>query len=139
MKKVFSIFSVLILFFAGLPVTISSHYCWGERVAAKISLSGIPASCGMENNENKCPFPWDQMTGNCCENRVRIAAIVNIFTTGYPVREDKNQDKVKPTLINSIDLSYSLFHHQLFYTDFNPPGDYSSSSVCLENICVLRI
>jgi hypothetical protein len=139
MKKVFSIVSVLIIILAGLQVTISRHYCGGEPVASRISLSGAPASCGMEDNENNCPLPWHQLTGNCCEDHVRIAGTVNIFTIPYVVGEDQNKDKVSLNLANEINLPETRVSFRQIYTGFNPPGIYFTSSVNLENICVLRI
>ena len=139
MNKVFSIISVLIIILAGLKVTVSSHYCGGEPVASKISLSGAPASCGMEDNDENCPLPWHQLTGNCCEDHVKIAGTVNIFTMPYPVREDRNQDKLNPPSANEINLPASCFSSRQLYTGFNPPGIFLTSSVSLENICVLRI
>jgi len=139
MKKVLSIISVLIIILAGLQVTVSSHYCGGEPVASKISLSGTLASCGMEDNEENCPLPWHQVTSDCCEDHVKIAGTVNVFTMPDFVREDQSQDKLNPTLANEINLPDSHFSSQQLYTGFDPPGIFFTSSVRLENICVLRI
>jgi len=76
MKKVLSIISVLIIILAGLQVTVSSHYCGGEPVASKISLSGTLASCGMEDNEENCPLPWHQVTSDCCETMLRFPELL---------------------------------------------------------------
>src|SRR4030042_6763515 len=139
MKKVLSIISFLIITLAGLQVTVSSHYCGGEPVASKISLSGTLASCGMEDNEENCPLPWHQLTSDCCEDHVKIAGTVNVFTMPDPVREDQNQDKLNPPLANEINLPDSRFPSQQLYTGFDPPGIFFTGSVSLENICVLRI
>jgi hypothetical protein len=137
MKKAFSIVFALTLLLSGLHVTISTHFCEGKIASHKISLSGKSASCGMEKDEDNCPFSLPQLSGSCCTDHVIIAGTSNIFTKTYPIRKYQNE-VIQPLTIRNNSQIPSV-SYQFLYTGYNPPGIFGSNSVSLENICILLI
>lgn len=67
MKKVFSIFAALLILFSGMQVTLSRHLCMGEFAAAKWSVDGTAASCGMTHQAGT-PSPFASFNPDCCHN-----------------------------------------------------------------------
>ncbi|MFZ0283138.1 MAG: hypothetical protein WAL29_15920, partial [Bacteroidales bacterium] len=67
MKRILSIPLVLLIAFSGISLKLATHYCGGNVVDTKVSLSGRHATCGMEhrgdfNNEVT-------LRSICCEDR----------------------------------------------------------------------
>ena len=137
MKKAFSIVFSVTLLFSGLHVTISTHFCSGKIANHKISLSGKPTSCGMEKDEDNCPFSLPQLSGACCTDHVIIAGISDIFTKTYTTREYQNEVIQPLTIRNNPRIP--PVSYQFLYTGYNPPGVSGPNSVSLENICIFLI
>jgi len=139
MKHIISISLSLLILFTGINVKIASHYCGGNFAAAKVSLTGKTASCGMEHQSNEKPAE-DTFARHCCDD---VIASVTISTNYVPssfcyitvTGQDVNntfitQDQltiVQPVIISAISGSK------------RPPGGFSPSDVKQQVICIFRI
>ncbi len=58
MRKLFGIMFSVMLLVPGIKISLDRHFCCGKLADVKISISGKPATCGME--EDNHPFPGSQ-------------------------------------------------------------------------------
>ena len=139
MKKGISIALSLLMVVTFLHVTISRHYCQGNLAASKISLSGAPASCGMEETEKDLPNTGTNIIPNCCDDVVTNYAFDNNYFPSFtfPIDSYHNDFKVFNILVG-LPVKSSAFIKSL-YTDESPPGELMSTSVDLSFICIFRI
>ncbi len=139
MKKFLSIsFSILILF-AGMQLTISTHYCGGKIAASKVSVSGDLASCGMEAPAKQCPYTGSHLGSNCCNTKVSVFAIDNNYPPSFSEFKQFSQHIVQVFIIPESFQLHSISALNLFCTNSSPPGSFQVSAVSLPDICVFRI
>ncbi|MCB8995498.1 MAG: hypothetical protein H6538_07815 [Bacteroidales bacterium] len=139
MKKVYSIFLVILILLGGMQLTFSAHYCGGKFAAAKISVSGEKASCGMEEAETTCPSATNQVKSHCCDDETAVYALDNNYSPSTSIAIDFSQNtlQVFHLPVRVLDPISSKFITLL--TDVSPPDDILTSAISLVDICVFRI
>lgn len=73
MKKVYSIFFLLVLLSSSIGVALGNHFCDGKLVKTSLMLGLTDMSCGMSESGTKCPLPHKYsnqqvLIDNCCDN-----------------------------------------------------------------------
>ncbi|MFN8240999.1 MAG: hypothetical protein U0X39_09630 [Bacteroidales bacterium] len=138
-KKVYSIFFLLLIFTAGVKFTVSMHYCGGHLVSSKLSILGNIATCGMENT---CQVPVSSTTNlanHCCENRIKIAGTVNPFEE--PAFNCNQPPAVEKTIFQAVTTIHIdepfLVHNRLAVN--SPPGCPLKDTSSREFTCSYRI
>jgi hypothetical protein len=139
MKHIIAIPLSLLILFTGINVKIASHYCGGNFAAAKVSLTGKTASCGMEHQSNEKPAEH-LFSRHCCDDVISSVSIsINYVPSSFcyiPVTgQDINntfitQDQlaiIQPVTISSVSGSK------------RPPGRFSPSDVEQQVICIFQI
>lgn len=122
-----------------LHISVATHYCGGEVVASKISLSGELASCGMETDELSKPGEGLQMKSHCCDDVVTTCSIDNNYTPSYSFLPETYTPGTQVfSFPADLSFNYSALLISLF-TDVSPPGYLLSTAVDLSDICVFRI
>jgi hypothetical protein len=139
MKKVISISLMCLMLLALLHFSVATHYCMGNIAAAKISLSGKLATCGMENEENDLPLPGSYYHSHCCDNQLVYCGInCNYFPSFTFVPESYNNDFRVFSMPISLTIN-SICSIKIINSTVNPPGVSAIKSVELSAICVYRI
>jgi hypothetical protein len=139
MKKFLSILFGFLILLSGMHLTVATHYCGGEIVASKVSLTGELASCGMEASNNQYPLHKKYFNSHCCDNIVTVFAVENNYAPSFALFKPIFQPVL---LVFSIPASIqiqSLSVLKLFSTDVSPPDNFMVSAVSLPDICVFRI
>jgi len=139
MRKGISILFALVMILSGTHFTVAKHFCGGELVDTKLSLSGKLATCGMASDNERSPASGIEIKNHCCDNKVSTIGIINNYIPSI-------------TLVNeNIDVQFFSFHLpvNLFLSsqvNFNsisanisPPGKIPLTTVSLDDICVFRI
>lgn len=126
---------------AMLNFSVARHYCRGELVASRISLSGILATCGMETGNEECPYgqSGDLIESHCCDDVIASYSIDNNYTPATKAYTGPSQAKihVPVTLVEST-VTLSVILHQN-WSDISPPRQLMISAVDLPYIGVFRI
>jgi hypothetical protein len=138
MKKVLSIFLLLLMTVALLHISVAIHYCEGKEVASSVSLSGKLASCGMACSEQKIPFQGASFTNHCCDNTLTVCGINNNYFPSYSFVPELHRYNFQALAI-PVELSAKSGLNIPTYTIVNPPGFLMFTKVDLSNICVFRI
>jgi len=139
MKKFLSIsFSFLILL-SVMHLTIAKHYCGGEIAAAKVSVSGELASCGMEGSDDSSPLPGKHFSTHCCDDEVSVLAVDNNYAPSFSEFKVFSQQILQVFDIPASSQINSLSALNLVCTNVSPPGIFIVSDVSLPKICVFRI
>ena len=122
-----------------LHISVATHYCGGEEVATKVSLSGKLASCGMHCSEEEMPFQGTYFTNHCCEDTMIFSGISSNYSPTYSFVPESYQYNFQVWAL-PIGLSVkSQVDINPLYLSGNPPGVLMSTRVDLSNICVFRI
>lgn len=124
-----------------LHISVAKHYCGGELVASKISLSGDLASCGMEGTEESCPLesPGDHLKTHCCDDVVTYYSIDNNYIQNqilFPESYRFVSHVLEITIASPF--HFSNLTSQVF-TGVSPPAFLMDTAVDLTDICVFRI
>jgi len=140
-KKFLSILTVLLVVTAMLHFSVARHYCGGELVASRISLSGTLATCGMEGDEGNCPYEksGEHFRSHCCDDVLAFYSIDNNYTPASKAFSGFDQVKFQTPVmaIESAVRIVFLIDRQL--TGIGPPGQIMTSAVDLPEIRVFRI
>jgi hypothetical protein len=139
MKKIFSISLSLLMLMAMLHFSVATHYCHGNIAASKISLSGKPASCGMENGQKDLPLSGTHFSSLCCDDAMVYPGISSNYAPSFSDKIESYQNSFQ---ILSIPVGLPVLHQlvlQPIYTSVSPPGVLMSTNVDLSDICVFRI
>jgi len=139
MKKVFSISLSLLMMVAMLQITVAMHYCGGEEVATKVSLSGKLASCGMNCTEEEMPLQGTNFTSHCCENTLIFCGVSNNYSPTYSIIPESYQNNFQVLAIPLELSAKSKTALNPLNTNISPPGALMSTNVDLSTICVFRI
>ncbi len=139
MKKIFSIIFTLLIILSGLQITVANHFCGGNKVAYKVSISGELATCGMEGYADKCPLPGNHFNTHCCDDIVSVYSTDDIYTPTYSEPTNIEQTILQIFFIPvSFSFNPSLTSNS-FFTSVSPPDNLPLSAVSLADICVFRI
>lgn len=141
MKKFLSILTVMLVVAAMLHISVARHYCGGKLVASRISLSGEPATCGMEGEEGNCGHDHngDQIKSHCCDDVIISYSIDNNYTSAFKTLAGFQLMKFQTPVIPSEKPVKIAFIVNRFWSDVSPPGECLTSSVELPKIRVFRI
>lgn len=139
MKKGVSIAMALLILTAMLNLSVATHYCGGELVASKVSLTGKLANCGMEGSEKKLPLSGTNFTSHCCDDIVTSCRIGSNYTPSFSFITDSYQSNFSVFSIPAGASVHSLAVLKSLYTSTRPPGALMSTNVDLCDICVFRI
>lgn len=138
MKALLSILLLILISFSGISIKLASHYCGGNIVAVKISLSGQQATCGMEQTEgdNSSEVILRQL---CCEDISSEYTINNVFipsTYSFDLPGQKILELPYPT--EDLLKGNKLLTGNSF-AGLSPPGTKFSSTDVLKVLCTFRI
>lgn len=139
MKKGVYILFALVILFSGTHFTVATHYCSGRLAATKVSLSGKPASCGMENFELSGPLSGTHFETSCCEDHLTTIEIINNFTLPGTIIPGENQFLAQYFYYQGNHSFHSPPNPTILYINTGPPGSLQASSVRLDYICVFQI
>ena len=80
-----------------LHFSVARHYCHGEMVASKVSLSGALATCGMEDNEGDCRHGHneDLFDSHCCDDVVTSYFLDNTYTPATKAKSGLDHAKLQ--------------------------------------------
>lgn len=126
---------------AMLHFSVAQHYCKGELVASRITLSGALATCGMENGIEDCRHDQNshQLDSHCCDDILVSYSIDNKYTPAVNTIPGFNRaDNPVPAMSFVSPVRFPLLNLQ-FWSDIGPPGMEMVSSVDLKEIRVFRI
>lgn len=138
MKKGFTILIAFIMLASGIRVSINLHYCGGQLAEAKVSLSGSPASCGMETHEDSCTDLLSAVE-NCCEDQSTLLGVSSNYIPEYFNHLFPANAKEIPSFSRYDERSGYTTALNL-YSSVLPPGDHLlKTEPLLSMICVLRI
>jgi hypothetical protein len=122
-----------------LHISVATHYCSGREFAAKVSLSGKLASCGMEHEGIEIPLTGIYFTKQCCSDEINYCRIDNNYTPSFTFIPEY----FKCTLqVYSIPDELPAISAKLIkpsFTNGDPPGVLMSTNVDLSDICTYRI
>jgi len=137
-KGVYILFALVILL-SGTHFSIATHYCGGRIAATKVSLSGKPVSCGMENSDHSCPLSGTHFDTSCCEDHLTTIEIINNFTQPGTIIPGESQLLVQNFYYQGYHSFHSTSNSTISYINTGPPGSLLASSVRLDYICVFQI
>jgi hypothetical protein len=138
MKRLISIPLIILVLFSGISVKFATHYCEGNIAAAKISLTGELATCGMERNSYNTSLQ-DIYRNNCCEDFISAYSICNNYLSSAYNFNNHDQQVVNLIIVPAGFLSNqeTIINHT--NEDIRPPGIYQPNSVDRPVICIFRI
>lgn len=141
MKKATSILTVILIVAAMLRFSVAHHYCGGELVASKLTLSGATASCGMESEGGNCGNDGngDQIKSHCCDDVITSYSIDNNYPPNSKALFGFNQLKFQTPVISVEKPEGIAFIINRLWSDISPPGKFPATAVDLPQIRVFRI
>jgi hypothetical protein len=126
---------------AMLHFSVAQHYCKGELVASRITLSGALATCSMETSNEDCRHDQNshQLDSYCCDDVLISYSINNNYTPAAKTTPGIDRaNKPVPAVPFASPVRFSFFNLQTC-SDISPPGIEMASSVDLKEIRVFRI
>ena len=124
-----------------LNFSVARHYCRGELVASRISLSGTLATCGMEAGNEDCPYGQrgDLIESHCCDDVIASYSIDNNYTPASQATDGFTRTKIQvPATPVESTVTLSVILHQN-WSDISPPRQLMTSAVDLPFIGAFRI
>jgi hypothetical protein len=137
MRKFLSILFSLVLLVPAIKISLDRHYCGGELSGVKISISGKPATCGMEDSNH--PISGSQVfNAKCCEDQITI---FNLDYRYYPETPCCNNHKITKDIPHEAFDHIPSFRNYVTQTNlkFIPPGRYFALGPEQAEICLFRI
>jgi hypothetical protein len=138
MKFFLSIPLSLLILFSGINIRYAAHFCGGNFVATKISLSGELATCGMEtregNNSSLMTFK-----SHCCEDITSDYVVSNSYIPSTPVIDTPVQKVVETQFYPAEKLIICQYPFTYLHTDIKPPGNTGSIADSQPVLCIFRI
>lgn len=136
-----SILTVILVLAGILNFSVAEHYCRGELVATKVSLTGTLATCGMESSDEVCHHGQhgDLFESHCCDDVLTSYGIDNNYTPAAKQAPEFSGAKIAvPDLpFQSPVRSFVIINQN--WSDISPPALLITTSVDLSQIRVLRI
>ena len=138
MKTILSIPLIILILFSGITFNFATHYCGGNVAATMVSLTGEPATCGMEKGpaDNSLTVKFKN---HCCDNVTSAYSICNDYFPSVFNVEDPIQNLISIIVIPFDYLSSTKFLNNSPNTNIRPPGCYTPNSVTLPDLCIFRI
>lgn len=139
MKKIVSIFLLLLTLTALLHLSVATHFCGGVEVASKVSLTGKLANCGMEAPKSEIPVSGTSLSRHCCDNHISYCGIYTNYVPSFSFVA-KTFHNISQIFVIPLKLSINSRVDLIsLRTDATPPGTFASTDVDLSGICVFRI
>lgn len=138
-KKCFSILVLVVMVAAISHISVAIHYCGGEIVASKVSLTGQLASCGMESAERSLPVSKTIFKTHCCEDIVTYCGTDNNYTPTYSFLADSYQFNFQYISLHAESPVVRRTVLASQYKVISPPGVLMCTGVDLTDICIFRI
>jgi hypothetical protein len=138
-KKVITILTAVFLVTSGMHVNLSSHYCEGNLIAVRLSVTGEKATCGMEACLPEKNSGQNTYRNNCCEDHV------SAFSLGYYENTASLELSISGQNITHLFgtpcfLSMGQeYIHKITDANLGPPGIYCPESLSCPTLCVFRI
>jgi hypothetical protein len=144
MKKGFSISLSILMLAATLHLSFATHYCGGQEIAMKVSLTGKLAECGktdcgMDGSEKEIPPPGTNLTKHCCDDVVTFYGISSNYSSTYSFIPESYKYNFQVLAIPVEFSAKSQTYNNSLYSNVSPPGALMSTNVDLSSICVFRI
>ncbi len=139
MKKAVSIFMATLLLMTGLHLSFASHFCGGNLVAVKFSITGGNASCGMENESGSTLPAGKFFKTHCCDDDLTTLTVDSNYSFSSVQGKDFTQKVVPDFVIPLTEIIPEFFSSRYFNPVLSPPGIFRRNSVELATICVFRI
>jgi hypothetical protein len=138
MRKLISIPLAVLILFSGLTVNIATHYCGGNAVATKVSLSGELATCGMEQGAPE-KSSQESIASHCCDNDVSSFSFNNKYLPSNYLLSTPD--------FQIIDIPFLTLENSTLKNNFRliseeigrPPGYYCNTQERQEILCIFRI
>jgi hypothetical protein len=139
MRKGISILCALVMILSGTHLTLAKHFCGGELVDTKLSLSGKVATCGMESDNERNLPSGNEIKHHCCDNNVATFGIINNYIPSVTlIKENVDNQSFSFLLTLNLLLSPQTTYKNIS-ANISPPGKIPLTSVSLDDICVFRI
>ncbi len=137
MKKAATVFIAIILVVSGMNLSIDRHFCSGNLVAVKLSVTGQHATCGMTQVSDDMAGP-QSVNKKCCDDQFRELSISGNY---YP--EHFHIPQIFPAG-SKILLPSPMITCGSLPVSFNPekeppPGSCPLFSLSQPQSCVFRI
>jgi hypothetical protein len=139
MKKAASISFLLLMITAMLHISVATHYCGGNEVASKVSLTGKLANCGMEGSGIPVLPPGHQFSKHCCEDVVAFCGTDNNFQPSFNFVPEPFRYSFQFIIIPSGLNANAFTGPNPLYTYADPPAVLMSTDVDISCICNFRI
>jgi hypothetical protein len=139
MKRAISISLTFLMLTALLHLSVASHYCGGNIVSSKISLSGKLATCGMEATEKDLPQTGTWYYSHCCDNVLTSVGTSNNYFPSFSFVPESNQPHSQFFTIPATLNIYSFPLLKSVNSGVGPPGAPAPNSVDLSALCTFRI
>ena len=139
MKKLISIPLLVLILFSGININIASHYCGGRLAGTKVSLTGEPATCGMEENP-VTDTPYGAITKHCCDNVISSFSFgVNYAPSANLFIPDNGPELHSFYIAPQDPFNYHGNLLSNLYCIIRPPGSFIPNDVEQQSICIFRI
>ena len=139
MKKASSIILSVFMLLALFHFVVATHYCHGNVIASKVSLSGKISTCNMTETVKDDMRPGLFLNSSCCNNTVKFFGVDNnYFPSSYSIPAYLSLSLHSFTIQNGLKIHFTELSKGQ-YTGESPPGVLMSTNVDLSNICVFRI
>lgn len=138
MRKFLSIPLLVLILFSGLTVNIATHYCGGNPVASRVSLSGELANCGMEQGNGE-KSSQESITNHCCDNVLASYSFNNKFVPSYHFLGNPDYQIIE-VAYNTSDYSTLKDNFKLISEEIiKPPGISTNENTIQELLCIFLI
>lgn len=137
MRKILGIVFSVLLLVPAIKISLDRHYCCGELADVLISISGKPATCGMEDSNH--PISGSQVfNAKCCEDQITI---FNLDYRYYPETPCCTSHKITKDIPPEVIDHISSFRNYITQTNlkFIPPGRCFTHGPEQAEICLFRI
>ncbi len=138
MKFILSIPLSLLLLFSGINIRYAAHYCGGNVVATRISLSGELATCGMEPKEDN-NSSLVTLKKHCCEDITSEYTINNNYVPSLTEIDLPGQMIVDHGFFSADHLIIKGYPAIYFFNDIGPPGTDHSKTDLVSVLHTFRI
>ncbi len=135
MKKVLTILFILVVLLSGMTVRYSAHYCQGIFIASRLSLTGVDASCGM--NQEKSESKDNQFSNLMCVNEIASYTFSGNYIYSPPI-VDSGTHQLDIELPLVVTPKIKLLSASSEFTQL-PPGSPGPLKAVTEILCVFRI
>ncbi len=122
MKKIFSIFILIIFLFSAMGVTINSHFC-GKRLH---SVCLIKKSCCEHESE---------MPKGCCKDEVKLIKIIDNYSPSTPAHIEKVDFTIVVLELPIASTMFSTFV-RTFYLDHPPPPTIDDRVITFRSLLI---